>query len=200
MRQHREAKIRELEGKHGELSTGAVTFAHTECRAEEARCILPTPIGPLRIVASGGFIVEVQLTSHPTAGGETSHPHHQTPMEQTSKTKSPLLLEACRQLKEYFSHQRKIFQLPTKQAGTPFQQQVWQVLESIPYGETRSYQDIARAIGNPKAMRAVGQANNRNKILILVPCHRVIQKDGQLGGFEFGVDAKKWLLELECQT
>lgn len=110
-------------------------------------------------------------------------------MEQTSKTKSPLLLEACRQLEEYFSHQRKTFQ-----------QQVWQVLESIPYGETRSYQDIARAIGNPKAMRAVGQANNRNKILILVPCHRVIQKDGQLGGFEFGVDAKKWLLELECQT
>ena len=71
------------------------------------------------------------------------------------------------------------------------------MLESIPYGQTRSYQDIARAIGNPKAMRAVGQANNRNKILILVPCHRVIQKDGQLGGFEFGVDAKKWLLELE---
>lgn len=174
-----------------------MTFAHTGCRAEEATCILPTPIGPLRIVASGGFIVEVRLTSHPTAGKETSLPHHQTPTEQTSKSDDPLLLEACRQLDEYFSHQRKTFQLPTKQAGTPFQQQVWQALESIPYGQTRSYQDIARAIGNPKAMRAVGQANNRNKILILVPCHRVIQKDGQLGGFEFGVDAKKWLLKLE---
>ena len=170
-----------------------MTFAHTGCRAAEATCILPTPIGPLRIVASGGFIVEVRLVLSTHGGADTSanHPCQAAPPD------APLLLEACRQLDEYFSRQRKTFQLPTKQTGTPFQQQVWQVLESIPYGQTRSYQDIARAIGNPKAMRAVGQANNRNKILILVPCHRVIQKDGQLGGFEFGVDAKKWLLELE---
>lgn len=138
--------------------------------------------------------VRLVLSTHGGADTSANHPCQAAPPD------APLLLEACRQLDEYFSRQRKTFQLPTKQTGTPFQQQVWQVLESIPYGQTRSYQDIARAIGNPKAMRAVGQANNRNKILILVPCHRVIQKDGQLGGFEFGVDAKKWLLELERKT
>lgn len=174
-----------------------MTAHDTGCRAEEASCILPTPIGPLRIVASGGFIVEVRLATHPASGGETPLPRHQATTEQAPNSDAPLLQEACRQLEEYFSRQRKTFQLPTKQAGTPFQQQVWQALESIPYGEIRSYQDIARTIGKPGATQAVGQANNRNKILILVPCHRVIQKDGQLGGFEFGVDAKKWLLELE---
>lgn len=170
-----------------------MTLANAGCRAEEATCILPTPLGPLRIVESGGFIVEVRLLLPAPGGADTSANH---PC-QSALPDSPLLLEACRQLDEYFSHQRKTFQLPTKQPGTPFQQQVWQALESIPYGQTRSYQDIARAIGNPKAMRAVGQANNRNRILILVPCHRVIQKDGQLGGFEFGPNVKEWLLELE---
>lgn len=170
-----------------------MTANDTGCRAEEASCILPAPIGLLRIVASGGFIVEVRLVPPALEEGKTSA----SQSCQSAPPDSPLLQEACRQLGEYFSRQRETFQLPTKQAGTPFQKQVWQALESIPYGETRSYQDIARTIGKPGASQAVGQANNRNKILILVPCHRVIQKDGQLGGFEFGQEVKRCLLELE---
>lgn len=156
----------------------------------EATCILRTPIGPLKIVESGGFVVEVGLVSAMPGGAEPLACQFLPP-------ESPLLLEASRQLDEYFARQRKSFQLPIKQTGTPFQQAVWQALQAIPYGQTRSYRDIAVSVGKPNAMRAVGQANNRNKILILVPCHRVIQKDGGLGGFACGVEAKRLLLQLE---
>ncbi len=159
----------------------------------EAACILHTPIGPLKIVEARGLVVEVGLVSDVAGGPET----FASQSCQSRQPKSSLLQEACRQLDEYFSRRRKSFQLPVKQLGTPFQQAVWQALQAIPYGQIRSYQDIATAIGNPKAMRAVGQANNRNKLLILVPCHRVIQKDGGLGGFGCGLEAKRWLLELE---
>ena len=81
--------------------------------------------------------------------------------------------------------------------GTTFQKQVWEELQRIPYGETRSYEDIAVAIGNPKAVRAVGQANNRNPLLIIVPCHRVIHKNGDITGFACGTEVKKYLLDLE---
>lgn len=104
---------------------------------------------------------------------------------------------ACQQLEEYFQGNRKRFDVPIHMSGTPFQQSVWRALQEIPYGETRSYKDIAAAIGNPKACRAVGMANNRNEILILVPCHRVIGADGSLVGFGCGLDAKKYLLNLE---
>lgn len=89
------------------------------------------------------------------------------------------------------------FDLPVAFTGTPFQQQVWKELQKIPYGATRSYQDIAVAIGNPKAVRAIGQANHRNPIMIVVPCHRVINKNGSLGGFGGGLEVKKYLLDLE---
>lgn len=110
---------------------------------------------------------------------------------------SELLYEAYRQLDEYFSGKRTEFALPLYYTGTVFQKQVWKELQSIPYGETRSYQDIAAAIGNPKAVRAIGQANHRNPIMIIVPCHRVIHKNGDISGFACGVEAKKYLLDLE---
>lgn len=110
---------------------------------------------------------------------------------------SELLFEAYRQLGEYFSGKRREFALPLYYAGTEFQRQVWKELQSIPYGETRSYQDIAASIGKPKAVRAVGQANNKNPIMIIVPCHRVIYKNGDISGFACGVEAKKYLLDLE---
>lgn len=105
--------------------------------------------------------------------------------------------EAKRQLGEYFSGRRREFTLPVRLEGTDFQVKVWRALQTIPYGETRSYGDIAKQIGNPKAARAIGNANNKNHILLLVPCHRVIGADGSLVGFESGLDAKKYLLELE---
>lgn len=110
---------------------------------------------------------------------------------------TPLLKEAAAQLKEYFAGLRKEFDLPLSPKGTDFQQKVWAALQRIPYGETRSYRQVAEAVGNPRGCRAVGMANNRNPISILIPCHRVIGKDGGLVGYGGGLDRKKWLLALE---
>lgn len=110
---------------------------------------------------------------------------------------TPLLKEARKQLDEYFSGTRTLFQLPLCPVGTSFQKAVWKALENIPYGETRSYKEIAEAVGSPKACRAVGMANNKNPISILIPCHRVIGADGKLVGYGGGLHIKVKLLELE---
>ena len=104
---------------------------------------------------------------------------------------------AVAELEQYFAGSLRDFTVPIKLHGTPFQLAVWQELLKIPYGETRSYKDIALAIGKPKATRAVGGANHNNPISIIVPCHRVIASDGSLGGYGGGLDIKQWLLELE---
>ncbi|MDE6852005.1 MAG: methylated-DNA--[protein]-cysteine S-methyltransferase [Lachnospiraceae bacterium] len=116
---------------------------------------------------------------------------------QSSVHHSDILYEAYTQLQEYFDRKRIQFALPIHNAGTAFQQRVWQELRQIPYGETRSYQEIAAAIGNPRACRAVGQANNRNPLLIINPCHRVIHKNGDITGFGCGTEVKRFLLGLE---
>ena len=108
-----------------------------------------------------------------------------------------LLLCAQRQLNEYFSGSRKVFSLPLALTGTPFQRKVWQQLTQIPYGEVRSYGQIAQAVGNPKACRAVGAANHCNPIPILVPCHRVVGANGSLTGYAGGLWRKNLLLQLE---
>ena len=108
-----------------------------------------------------------------------------------------LLLEAKKQLEEYFEGKRKVFDLPLEQEGTAFQKRVWEALENIPYGETRTYKEVAKMIGNEKASRAVGMANNKNNIPIIVPCHRVIGSNGKLVGYALGLDMKKYLLDLE---
>lgn len=105
----------------------------------------------------------------------------------------------CRQLDEYFAGTRTAFDFPLRLQGTPFQEKVWAALRDIPYGETRSYQQIAQAIGQPKACRAVGMANHRNPIYIVVPCHRVVGANGALTGYGGGLDMKKALLELEAR-
>lgn len=110
---------------------------------------------------------------------------------------TPLHREAFRQLEEYFAGSRRLFDLPLAPAGTDFQLRCWNALRAIPYGETRSYGDVARAVGSPRAFRAVGMANNRNPIVIVIPCHRVIGSDGKLVGFGGGLDVKASLLELE---
>lgn len=109
----------------------------------------------------------------------------------------PLVDEAASQLAEYFSGRRRSFNLPLDLRGTRFQLRVWRALEEIPYGETRSYVDVARAIGEPKAARAVGGANGCNPVGIVVPCHRVIAAGGGLGGFGCGLEFKRALLRLE---
>lgn len=109
----------------------------------------------------------------------------------------PVLVETRRQLDEYFSGRRTAFELPLDFRGTEFQRSVWAALVTIPFGETRSYADIARALGRPTATRAVGAANGRNPISIVAPCHRVIGKDGSLTGFAGGLAGKRFLLDLE---
>ena len=110
---------------------------------------------------------------------------------------TPFIKEAYRQFYEYLIGERRSFDLPFKLTGTDFQNRVWKALCEIPYGETRSYKQIAEAIGNPKAVRAVGMANNRNPLLVLVPCHRVIGCNGQLVGYAAGLEKKQFLLDLE---
>lgn len=111
--------------------------------------------------------------------------------------KTPLLLEAEKQLSQYFKGERKKFDLPLLLEGTPFQIKIWQNLIKIPYGQTVSYAELAEKAGSKKAARAAGNANNKNPILIVVPCHRVIGADGKLSGFACGTDKKKFLLALE---
>ena len=110
---------------------------------------------------------------------------------------TPVLQQCCRELDEYFSGKRKIFDVKIAFTGTPFQNRVWQELLKIRYGKTVSYADLAKAAGNPKAYRAAGSANGKNPIAIIIPCHRVIASDGSLGGYAYGLKAKKQLLDLE---
>ena len=112
---------------------------------------------------------------------------------------TPLLLETEKQLTQYFAGCRQSFDLPLAPQGSPFQQKVWQALRAIPFGHTHSYQEIARAIDNKKAVRAVGMANSKNPISIIIPCHRVIRSSGQLGGYAGGLNNKEFLLALECK-
>ncbi len=114
-----------------------------------------------------------------------------------NKKETPLIKQAEKELREYFEGTRKVFTLPLSLKGTPFQMKVWEELRKIPYGETLSYGQIAENVGNPKAARAVGMANNKNPIMIIVPCHRVIGKNGKLVGYAGGVDIKEKLLKIE---
>ena len=140
-----------------------------------------TKLGSVTIVEEDGALLAI--TTHRTYEG--------------IKHETPLINEAYRQLSEYLLGERKRFDLPLNPQGTVFQQQVWKALCDIPYGETRSYKQIAEAIGNPKAVRAVGMANNRNPLLIVVPCHRVIGANGKLVGYAAGIEKKEFLLKLE---
>lgn len=117
--------------------------------------------------------------------------------EDVNIEETPLLKKANKELQEYFSGKRKNFDLPLEAEGTDFQRKVWKALQEIPYGETCSYKDIAENIGNTKASRAVGMANNKNPIFIFIPCHRVIGSNGKLVGYAAGLDVKERLLEME---
>ena len=119
------------------------------------------------------------------------------PPSEYSRKETPLHRKAAEQLREYFDGKRKVFDLPLAPVGTEFQMRCWDALLEVPYGETRSYGDIARAAGSPKGFRAVGMANNRNPIAMIIPCHRIIGSDGKLVVYGGGLDIKVFLLELE---
>ncbi|AUM68326.1 methylated-DNA--[protein]-cysteine S-methyltransferase [Pseudomonas fluorescens] len=152
---------------------------------------IPSPVGQLILVARQTRLAAILWEN------ERLNRVRLGPLEED--TQHPVLKETERQLLEYFAGQRRRFELELDFAGTDFQIRVWQALLSIPFGETRSYRDIAIRIGQPTAVRAVGAANGRNPISIIAPCHRVIGSSGSLTGFAGGLAAKQFLLSLEGQ-
>ena len=146
--------------------------------------IYESPFGPIRMDYEGEVLVRLRTVEPTVQTGE----------------RTELTDRAMEQLREYFSGQRKQFELPYELRGTEFQKKVWAALEAIPYGQTRSYREIAQAVGNPKAVWAVGAANGKNPMWVVVPCHRVIGADGGLTGYAGGVELKRALLELEQRT
>jgi methylated-DNA-[protein]-cysteine S-methyltransferase len=149
---------------------------------------LESPIGPLLLAGDGERLRFIRFPSGARAAGpEPTWRRDDAPFEQ-----------AARQLEEYFAGSRRRFDLPLAPQATPFQSRVLAALQAIPYGETRSYKDIAVALGDPRAVRAVGSANGNNPLPIVIPCHRVIGSDGSLTGFGGGLEAKRFLLALEA--
>lgn len=151
--------------------------------------LMPSPVGELTLVARQGRLGAILW--------ETERANRVRLGELIEANHNPVLAEAERQLTEYFAGTRSQFELELDFVGTDFQKQVWQALLTIPFGETRTYSQIAQQIGNPKAVRAVGAANGRNPISIIAPCHRVVGASGALTGFAGGLEAKQYLLTLE---
>lgn len=150
---------------------------------------IDSPIGLLRLVAEDGALIQLRLQPAPRSAALS-----QGWCEEAAVAPLP---QVAAQLGEYFAGKRREFDVPLQLAGSDFQQQVWAALCAIPYGETRGYSQIATLIGSPGGSRAVGLANHQNPIPIIVPCHRVINADGSLGGFGGGVRRKQWLLQHE---
>jgi methylated-DNA-[protein]-cysteine S-methyltransferase len=144
-----------------------------------------SPIACLKLKANENALTGLQIIKDFSGGYDTIMPAH------------TIIQQTCGQLDEYFSGLRKTFDLPLSLAGTSFQQKVWKALQQIPYGKTISYAQLAQSVDNAKACRAVGSANGKNPVAIIVPCHRVINADGKLGGFACGVEIKKQLLDWE---
>ncbi|WP_173913058.1 methylated-DNA--[protein]-cysteine S-methyltransferase [Acinetobacter sp. Marseille-Q1618] len=150
---------------------------------------MASPVGTLKLVAHDTALVAVLW--------KNENPKRVRLAELVENAQHPILLETQKQLNEYFAGQRQKFDVPLDFEGTEFQQKVWQALLTIPFGETRSYKQIAEQIGNLKAVRAVGAANGKNPISIIAPCHRVVGTNGKLVGFAGGLENKDILLKIE---
>lgn len=172
-------------------------------------CTVPSPVGELLLAADDAGLTGVYFAEHrhgpgpgapgvePTGAG-ASHPATTwTPAEARPGAAADVLAEARAQLARYFAGDLTAFTLPLAARGTPFQARVWRALGDIPFGATISYAELARRVGDPAAVRAVGGANARNPISVVVPCHRVVGADGSLTGFGGGVERKRWLLRHE---
>lgn len=156
---------------------------------------IESPVGPIILGAAQGRLCLLEFTADGRWTNRTADFAKHFGDVQTGD--SPVLDQAERELQEYFAGERKTFDVPIHLAGTEFQMRVWKHLLRIPYGKTASYLEVAAALGDPNATRAVGGANGANRIAIIVPCHRVIAADGSLGGYGGGLPHKQWLLELE---
>jgi methylated-DNA-[protein]-cysteine S-methyltransferase len=158
---------------------------------------MDSPLGTLTLVAHEDGLCQINFGSIDEKEEELSHWAQKHSLASKIEQNTARLQEASNQLNQYFSNERKQFNLALKFHGTPFQKKVWEALLKIPFGETRSYKDIALHINSPKAVRAIGGAVNRNPLGIIVPCHRVIGSDGSLVGYNGGLDKKEFLLQHE---
>ena len=161
-----------------------------------------SPIGWLKLTATQGAISHIRFVDdEPSADAEPSltPTEPQLVSQAVHAPNQAVLAQAIEQLAEYFAGSRREFDFATTNVGTPFRQQVWQALMAVPYGHTASYKDIAVAIGNPKAVRAIGSANHNNNLWLVVPCHRIIGSGGQLVGYGGGLWRKEWLLAHELK-
>lgn len=152
-----------------------------------AELLVGSPVGPLRLTSDGAALTRLHFVDLPDG-------------EPAADSGDRVLSSARSQLEEYFAGERLVFDLPLRMSGTAFQQRVWHALSTIRYGDTTSYGRLAAALGDVRATRAVGLANGRNPVAILVPCHRVIGADGSLTGYGGGLDRKRWLLAHEAHV
>ena len=160
---------------------------------DRAHIVVPSPIGSLTLVAEHGKLTGLYMDTHGRQPGRDV-------LGSAGDVADEPFASAVRQLDEYFAGRLTAFDLPLEPAGTQFQRRVWSALQTIPYGQTWSYGQLARAIGKASASRAVGLANGRNPIAVVIPCHRVIGSDGSLTGYGGGLDRKRYLLGLEEGT
>lgn len=167
---------------------------------------MPSPLGWLRLTASERALQSIEFEpNHPAPPDHAASPNHPTPPDQPNPPTPtneladyhPLLSQAKQQLQEYFAGQRTVFSLPLEPIGTDFQQLVWRGLQNIGFGQTMAYRELAAHIQRPRAMRAVGGANGCNPLPIIIPCHRVIAANGNIGGYSAGLERKRWLLRHE---
>ena len=189
-----------FESSSGFREAFARAFGSAPGASREAECLkvtwLESPVGPLLAAANDKHVVLLEFTERRMleAQFDTLRRRFGLPIVPGDNA---VLAQLKRELAEYFDGKRKRFTVPLSYPGTPFQQKVWDALQEIPYGQTRSYEDIARAVGSISAVRAVGQTNGLNRICIVIPCHRVVNKDGKLGGYGGGLWRKQALLMLE---
>ena len=172
-------------------TTADIAIADIVMGRTRTHVLLPSPIGPLTLVAEAGQVTGLYMDSQ----------RHRPVSETLGVAGDPAdepFASAARQLAAYFAGDLTTFDLPLAPAGTPFQQRVWSALQTIPYGQTWSYAELASRVGS--ASRAVGLANGRNRISLIIPCHRVIGSDGSLTGYGGGLDRKRYLLELEASA
>jgi methylated-DNA-[protein]-cysteine S-methyltransferase len=154
---------------------------------QAVQTVVTSLVGAIRLVAQNGALVGVYFSQHSKpVWPDVAH-----------DDANQVLLQAAQELSEYFAGQRRVFNTPLEFHGTDFQRSVWQALIAIPFGEQRTYSQLAVAVGQPQASRAVGAANGRNPLSIFVPCHRVVGMGGKLTGYAGGVDVKRWLLAHE---
>ncbi|HWO21632.1 MAG TPA: methylated-DNA--[protein]-cysteine S-methyltransferase [Kofleriaceae bacterium] len=161
---------------------------------------IDSPLGPLRLYAAGDALTGLYLPRQAAPPAPPAPPAPAGAPPAPPAPPAPVLARAAAQLAEYFAGARRDFDVPLLPRGTDFQALVWRELTRIPYGETRTYGELARGLGRPSASRAVGAANGKNPISILVPCHRVIAGSGALTGYAGGLDAKRWLLAHEARA